>query len=454
MKVLSSVLGIASAAVIAASAIVTPTAASAAELGQIRPAAETAAADEVMTLGIGEKITFSKPDNSKPVSYTFTAKDNAVIWLNTTKKSRVEKDSNANWVSATATDSKGNKLESFFKDGEDYQDINSTEFFMTKAGETYTVEVDSCGVIEWELKMEEIQKAKLNEVYYTNRGEFSYSGQSFISFTADKDGLLRIVVDSMSRTEDSADYSFNISESADLSDDNINSGIYQYPVKKGQTYYIRSETMWCYCDFHLSLSDTIKLGDTKHVNVSDTFLFAPDRDVTVKYTSSDLKGNKYGCASMCVYEVNYQPLEEYDATPFEARDFTFYFKAKAGHTYIINNYILIGEDDFSYEGEYDVHLEEIPDSEFPSDVKETESTTVSEPEKKLYGDVNGDGNISVSDATEIQKALTDLSELSGEQLKLADVNGDNRITVRDATCIRKYLANYEKGFGKTGEVFK
>ena len=56
------------------------------------------------------------------------------------------------------------------------------------------------------------------------------------------------------------------------------------------------------------------------------------------------------------------------------------------------------------------------------------------------GDVNGDGKIDVSDATEIQKFLAELVELTPERKQAADTNADGKVDVSDATQIQKFLA--------------
>lgn len=57
------------------------------------------------------------------------------------------------------------------------------------------------------------------------------------------------------------------------------------------------------------------------------------------------------------------------------------------------------------------------------------------------GDVNLDGNISVFDATEIQKHCAELTILSEVQLKVADVDGNGKIDIVDASEIQKMLIN-------------
>ena len=58
----------------------------------------------------------------------------------------------------------------------------------------------------------------------------------------------------------------------------------------------------------------------------------------------------------------------------------------------------------------------------------------------MLGDVNGDGKISVLDATLVQKYLAGLVTLSDTQKAAADVNGDGSVSVLDATQIQKYIA--------------
>lgn len=59
---------------------------------------------------------------------------------------------------------------------------------------------------------------------------------------------------------------------------------------------------------------------------------------------------------------------------------------------------------------------------------------------QIIGDVNGDGSITVLDATTLQKYISGLVSFSDEQLALADTNGDGIVTVLDATAIQKYIA--------------
>lgn len=60
--------------------------------------------------------------------------------------------------------------------------------------------------------------------------------------------------------------------------------------------------------------------------------------------------------------------------------------------------------------------------------------------KTLIGDVNADGIINILDATNIQKYLANLIELTDEQKALADIDKDGILTIIDSSQIRKYLA--------------
>ncbi|MBR2723887.1 MAG: leucine-rich repeat protein [Ruminococcus sp.] len=59
------------------------------------------------------------------------------------------------------------------------------------------------------------------------------------------------------------------------------------------------------------------------------------------------------------------------------------------------------------------------------------------------GDVDGDGKISVKDATLIQKYLANLVTLEQIQENAADVAGTPEIRINDATTIQKYVAGYD-----------
>ncbi len=59
------------------------------------------------------------------------------------------------------------------------------------------------------------------------------------------------------------------------------------------------------------------------------------------------------------------------------------------------------------------------------------------------GDVNKDNNLSIKDATLIQRSVAKLAELDETQERLADFNMDGNINIKDATKIQKVVAKLE-----------
>ena len=63
------------------------------------------------------------------------------------------------------------------------------------------------------------------------------------------------------------------------------------------------------------------------------------------------------------------------------------------------------------------------------------------------GDLDGDGVVTILEATLIQKYLAKATELSDEQLAKADYNYDGQVDINDATFVQKYLAGMNIFFG-------
>lgn len=57
----------------------------------------------------------------------------------------------------------------------------------------------------------------------------------------------------------------------------------------------------------------------------------------------------------------------------------------------------------------------------------------------LVGDIDSDGNMSIKDATRLQKALTDIITLTDVQNSVTDVNNDGVVNVSDVTAIQKMI---------------
>ena len=67
--------------------------------------------------------------------------------------------------------------------------------------------------------------------------------------------------------------------------------------------------------------------------------------------------------------------------------------------------------------------------------------TVNTQDSYVIGDANGDGKITIEDATAVQKAIAEVP-LDFFDIKAADADG-NGLTIEDATNIQKYLAEYD-----------
>ncbi len=70
------------------------------------------------------------------------------------------------------------------------------------------------------------------------------------------------------------------------------------------------------------------------------------------------------------------------------------------------------------------------------------NTTISEtPVSVVYGDVNGDGYVSIDDATLVQKYIADIIDFTDDQVAAADTDHDGDISISDVTRIQKYVAD-------------
>lgn len=71
-----------------------------------------------------------------------------------------------------------------------------------------------------------------------------------------------------------------------------------------------------------------------------------------------------------------------------------------------------------------------------------------DPENDVIGDVNGDKNVDVLDAAQIQKYAAGKTELTKAQLIKADVNNDKTVDILDATEIQKFAVSKITEFKK------
>ena len=58
----------------------------------------------------------------------------------------------------------------------------------------------------------------------------------------------------------------------------------------------------------------------------------------------------------------------------------------------------------------------------------------------IFGDVDGDGEVSTLDSTYIKRIIARLQSADEEMITRGDVDGDGELTILDATYIMRYLA--------------
>ena len=68
----------------------------------------------------------------------------------------------------------------------------------------------------------------------------------------------------------------------------------------------------------------------------------------------------------------------------------------------------------------------------------------------LLGDVDGNGEITIFDATLIQMLIADIVSKDEANIEAADVNLDGEVNINDVTAIQMYLVEYTSGYGYCG----
>lgn len=68
-------------------------------------------------------------------------------------------------------------------------------------------------------------------------------------------------------------------------------------------------------------------------------------------------------------------------------------------------------------------------------------TLVKQYDVVIYGDINGDGKISVVDLVMMQKQILGTSQLSGAYAAAADISRDGKVSVKDLVLLQKHIIN-------------
>lgn len=133
-------------------------------------------------------------------------------------------------------------------------------------------------------------------------------------------------------------------------------------------------------------------------------------------------------------------------TPYYTLNSTYSFTPLMAGEYTVNVYVQ-GSDNSTVNKEYKYTATtgEItqPTTVAPPTTPTTKPTTpTTKPTEPSFilGDANGDGKVSVLDATWIQKYIADYDGYVISNFKAADADGDGRISIMDATAIQQMLA--------------
>lgn len=160
-------------------------------------------------------------------------------------------------------------------------------------------------------------------------------------------------------------------------------------------------------------SEEIVLNETKAVKGDQLMKFTPKSSGYYTFQSqSDSGVDTY--AELLDEDGNMLTYNDDDG---EAYNFSITYECEAGKTYFLRTRSYGSGDDAEY---------------FVS--------VTGEEEDVMLGDVNGDGAVDVTDATQVQLRAAGLAEFTDEQQAAADVNGDGVVDVTDATRIQLFAA--------------
>ena len=162
--------------------------------------------------------------------------------------------------------------------------------------------------------------------------------------------------------------------------------------------------------------ENFKANDTKNIEITNGgefkyFKFTPNKNGTLNFYSVGTC-DTYGClfdSEMTELAYNDDGSEDYN--------FSITYDVIAGKTYILACRMYSSDTI----GNFNTVLNFEPD------------------DTALIGDVDGNGEVSITDATEIQKYLVQYVSLNEEQLKVSDTNGDGKVDIKDVTQIQKYI---------------
>jgi hypothetical protein len=103
-------------------------------------------------------------------------------------------------------------------------------------------------------------------------------------------------------------------------------------------------------------------------------------------------------------------------------------------------YVIVAEPD--YYQYVDDEVEEIITDTTTQPIESTPYVAEEPKENIIKGDVDGDGRVSIMDATILQRHISGLCLVDDTNLLIADTNGDGNVNIKDVTTIQKYLVGF------------
>lgn len=198
---------------------------------------------------------------------------------------------------------------------------------------------------------------------------------------------------------------------------------------------------------YLTYDETILSFDkNKNMNSSGNGLgIMPQVDTGVFY-NTEIPGEINFCAS----NISLYPIK--DDQPFVTVTFDVIGE---GETVIdlevsvlsvadLDEYAMVDQDSIEYYVSYGNvnEIEGIPNPTKKTELTESTYTVPTDPKPTILGDVDGDGLVTIKDATTVQEHIAKYTSLTGQAAINADVNGSGDINIRDATEIQMYTTKY------------
>ncbi|WP_316638327.1 dockerin type I repeat-containing protein, partial [uncultured Ruminococcus sp.] len=75
-------------------------------------------------------------------------------------------------------------------------------------------------------------------------------------------------------------------------------------------------------------------------------------------------------------------------------------------------------------------------------------------ESRMLGDVDGDGEISITDATVIQRYTVGIKTTVAVTSSVADIDGDHAVTVMDASHLQRWMVNVSDSYPISKPVYE